>query len=118
MLKGELSTDKKKDVDLLYQKVGCYNDNTDKRDLPVRPSVTAVTQEVCVRACASRDEGFSYFGLQNGTRCFCGKRYGTYGQAKDESCNMRCRGNEEENCGGTRSNMVYFCGIGKWKVLF
>lgn len=93
--------------------MGCYQDNAIQRDLPARPSVKSVTQEVCVRECAIRDEGFSYFGLQNGTKCYCGKKYGKYGKTDDEKCNMRCKGDEDENCGGNKYNMVYFYGIGE-----
>ena len=112
-LEGKVSKNRKEDVYLLYQKVGCYQDNVRLHDLPTRLSMKAVTQELCVRECAIREEGFSYFGLQNGTKCFCGENYGKYGKAPEDKCDRRCRGNEDENCGGETYNMVYFYGIGK-----
>ncbi|CAB4020375.1 C-type mannose receptor 2 [Paramuricea clavata] len=109
---GSIAKETKNDVYLLYQKVGCYHDNVQQRDLPTRPSMKSVTQEQCVKECAIKDETFSYFGLQDGEQCFCGKSYGKYGRAKNELCNKRCRGNEDENCGGKNNNMIYFYGIG------
>lgn len=103
---------------LLYQKVGCYHDNTQQRDLPTRTSSKSVTQEQCVKECAMKDETFSYFGLQDGDKCFCGKSYGKYGQAEDGACNKRCKGNEDENCGGSNDNMIYFYGIGTYGLIY
>ena len=111
-----ISKDKKDGVYLLYQKVGCYHDNVGEHDLPTQPSMKSVTQEQCVKECAIKDEKYSYFGLQDGNKCFCGRKYGKYGQAKDEMCNKRCQGNEDENCGGTESNMIYFYGIGECRI--
>lgn len=97
---------------LLYQKVGCFQDNVHQRDFSAHPTLVAITQEKCVKECAIQDEAFAYFALQNGSKCFCGRRYGKYGRVPEEMCNKHCLGNEEENCGGENSNMIYFYGIG------
>ncbi|XP_027047022.1 uncharacterized protein LOC113674731 isoform X3 [Pocillopora damicornis] len=107
-----LPEEKKEDVLLLFQKVGCYKDENVKHDLPDKATVKSVTQEDCVRACALEEKGYSYFGLQDADKCFCGHRYGKYGKADDAQCNMPCKGNDKENCGGNATNMVYFFGLG------
>ncbi|XP_022799604.1 uncharacterized protein LOC111337536 isoform X3 [Stylophora pistillata] len=107
-----LPDEKKEDVLLLFQKVGCFKDENVKHDLPDRATVKSVTQEDCVRACALEEKGYSYFGLQDADKCFCGHRYGKYGKADDAQCNMPCKGNDKENCGGNATNMVYFFGLG------
>lgn len=99
---------------LLFQKVGCYKDEVVKHDLPDRAIVKSVTQEDCVRSCALEEKGYSYFGLQDADKCFCGHRYGKYGKADEALCNMPCKGNDKENCGGNSTNMVYFFGLGKF----
>lgn len=113
LISGNTPKEKNDDEYLLYQKVGCYHDNVEQRDLPIHPSLKSVTQEQCVKECAMNDETLSYFGLQDGDKCFCGKTYGKYGRAKDDTCSQRCSGNENENCGGKNNNMVYFYGIGE-----
>lgn len=105
--------EKKEDVLLLFQKVGCFKDEVVKHDLPDRATVKSVTQEDCVRSCALEEKGYSYFGLQDADKCFCGHRYGKYGKADEALCNMPCKGNDKENCGGNSTNMVYFFGLGK-----
>lgn len=107
-----LPEEKKEDVLLLFQKVGCYKDEIVKHDLPDRATVKSVTQEDCVRSCALEEKGYSYFGLQDADKCFCGHRYGKYGKADEALCNMPCKGNDKENCGGNSTNMVYFFGLG------
>ena len=101
---------------LLFQKVGCYKDEIVKHDLPDRATVKSVTQEDCVRSCALEEKGYSYFGLQDADKCFCGHRYGKYGKADEALCNMPCKGNDKENCGGNSTNMVYFFGLGKFLI--
>lgn len=106
--------EKKQDVLLLFQKVGCYKDEILKHDLPDQATVKSVTQEDCVRSCAMEEKGYSYFGLQNADVCYCGHRYGKYGKADEALCNMPCKGNDKENCGGNSTNMVYFFGLGNY----
>lgn len=71
------------------------------------------------------DKSFSYFGLQNGTSCYCGKDHGKYGKLSDSACNITCNGDEAEKCGGAQANNIFFYGLGKaslhkevpWKLL-
>ena len=108
-----LAEDEREDVFLLYQKLGCYKDNTKRHDLPNPVQIKAITQEECARACALQDKGFAYFGLQNGKDCFCGKNYGKYGKLDNKLCTKACDGNAMESCGGDSANQVFFFGLGE-----
>jgi len=48
-----------------------------------------------------RDEGYSYFGTEYSTECYCddGLRPNT-GPLPDSDCSMTCAGNPSETCGG------------------
>lgn len=108
----QMREEKKEDVLLLFQKLGCFKDETTRHDIPNQVIMKSVSQEDCARACALKEQGYSYFGLQNSNQCYCGHSYGRYGRSDDSSCNLRCNGNNDENCGGNKTNMVYFFGLG------
>ena len=98
---------------LLFQKIGCYKDESATHDLPTAVTVKSVTQEDCARACALQEKAFSYFGLQDADQCYCGHGYGKFGKADEGLCDKPCQGNKAENCGGKDTNMVYFFGLGE-----
>lgn len=115
---GTKSDESKEDISLLYQKLGCYKDDSSNHDLKTKVDLKRATQEDCAKTCAMTDKSFSYFGLQNGTSCYCGKDHGKYGKLSDEACNITCNGNEAEKCGGAEANNVFFYGLGKLLFLF
>ncbi len=85
--------------------LGCFAD-TKARDLPAGfMSAGNMTPELCENHC--RAEGFSYAGAQYGSQCFCGNSYGRYGQLPAGRCNVPCKGNPGEKCGGSWANNVY-----------
>ncbi|XP_057314445.1 uncharacterized protein LOC130655679 isoform X2 [Hydractinia symbiolongicarpus] len=104
--------DNKEDISLLYQKLGCFKDDATHPDLKTKVNIKKATQEECVKACALEDKSFSYFGLQNGSSCYCGKDYGKYGKLSDDACSAKCEGNKEESCGGQQANNIFFFGLG------
>lgn len=106
------SDESKEDISLLYQKLGCFKDDPSNHDLKTKIDLKRTTQEDCAKACAMKDKSFSYFGLQNGSSCFCGNDHGKYGKLADNACNITCDGNEAENCGGQDANNVFFYGLG------
>lgn len=53
------------------------------------------------------EPGFSYFGVQFGMECRCGRSYGRHGAEASDKCNMPCGGNPAQNCGGELANDVY-----------
>jgi hypothetical protein len=50
---------------------------------------------------------FRYFGLQDGTNCFCGEAFGSQGAAAAADCGMPCPGEPGTQCGGADRNSVY-----------
>ena len=71
-----------------------------------------------MRACALEDKSFAYFGMQDGKECFCGKKYGKYGKLSDGECNLKCKGNSEQSCGGRNVNNIFFFGLGNsWNFI-
>ena len=53
-------------------------------------------------------QGYLYAGVQFGSQCFCGNEYDKYGEASN--CNMECRGDKKQLCGGVWANQVYQAG--------
>lgn len=88
--------------------LGCFRDNGESRDLKgywfEHGSITA---EKCMNTC--KEKGYRYAGTQFGWYCFCGNSYGAYGKANN--CNVPCRGDRGEICGGSWANSVYSVGI-------
>jgi hypothetical protein len=89
--------------------LGCFRDRGDPggtkgRDLDgIFWSDSQMTTEKCVQRCESG--GYKYAGTQYSSQCFCGNSYGRYGKASN--CNMPCKGDANQKCGGTWANLVY-----------
>uniref|UniRef100_A0A1I8JE97 WSC domain-containing protein n=1 Tax=Macrostomum lignano TaxID=282301 RepID=A0A1I8JE97_9PLAT len=94
--------------------LGCFRDNS-KRDLPlVHGAGHRTTKAYCLKYCKSR--GYRYFGLQAGSACTCGNKYGSFGRVNAKQCRTRCRGDKRRTCGGSWRNSVYSTGIGSKPV--
>lgn len=85
--------------------VGCFRDRKPGRDLPKQFTKYEMTPEWCVGKC--KLAGFSYAGLQYGYLCFCGNKYGKYGQVDDAECSSLCFGDKTRNCGAFWHNSVF-----------
>jgi len=83
--------------------VGCFTDSSDRDLWAASNSSHVISQETCSEFCSNYYT--PYFGLQNGTECFCGYSYGSYGPST--SCTVKCAGNPSETCGGVNANSVY-----------
>jgi len=83
--------------------MGCYKDNGNRDINGYHFSNAGMSKQMCVNECSKR--GFMYAATQYSSHCFCGNSYGRYGQASN--CNMKCSGNNRENCGGSWANWVY-----------
>ncbi len=60
----------------------------------------------CVQACFN--DGYQYAGTKNSTECWCGNNTGNHGvDTYTNGCNMPCRGNAGEMCGGLGHSSVY-----------
>jgi len=94
-----------KKAESMFKFKGCYKD-TGSRDLPKYIGALANNMaSVCGARCNSK--GYKYFGMQVGTQCFCGNKFGRYG--KSNNCKSTCKGNkgEKNKCGGGWANSVY-----------
>eukprot|EP00775_Hariotina_reticulata_P011532 gene11532-11675_t len=85
--------------------MGCYGDTND-RAFPAWLINGIVTVASCTKA--AQDQGYRYFGLQNGEACFGGNDWASvtkYGPRSN--CNVSCNGNISEICGGYYAVSVY-----------
>ena len=89
--------------------VGCYNDKND-RDLDGDIQNGYFTPSTCMARC--RALRFKYAGVQATDWCLCGDSYGKYGEAYN--CNLDCKADSKQTCGGHWANNVYTSGYGKF----
>ncbi|KAK0636226.1 WSC domain-containing protein [Bombardia bombarda] len=85
---------------------GCRTDSTASRTLAGRNvgASNVNTIESCMAACV----GFTYFGTEYGTECFCGNALGSSSAvALESSCSYTCAGDPSELCGGSSRISVY-----------
>ncbi|BFZ57336.1 hypothetical protein PYCC9005_004388 [Savitreella phatthalungensis] len=82
--------------------LGCYADNPNWRAMQTVVKGFEMTPEVCQLYCASR--GYSIFGLQFSTECWCSSSVPS--QGKSNSCDMQCSGSSAI-CGGKNALSVY-----------
>lgn len=94
------------------REIGCFPDNANADPVGTRGhdldgavfKDSAMTVSKCLQLCSI--QGFKYAGLQNGSWCFCGNRYGQY-KAGSASCTTKCAGNQKSICGGKMANSVW-----------
>ncbi|KAM7203124.1 WSC domain containing protein [Rhypophila sp. PSN 637] len=93
--------------DFLYQ--GCFTDNNDDRVLSGKVVLDgAMTVELCESSCA----GYSWFGVEYGSQCYCGTFLKSSAQKRIESeCSMVCGGDSIEKCGTANHLNVYSTGV-------
>ncbi len=82
---------------------GCYTDDA-KRALPTLLLSSGATVEACIAA--AKAANLPYAGVQYGGECFGGNTLG-YTLVANSDCNMPCRANRGEICGGSWRNSVY-----------
>lgn len=88
-----------------YNYSGCYTEATGARALAAKATAnTDMTLETCASFCS----GYTYFGLEYGSECYCGNSFGT-GSVKtvDGECSMNCPGNTTQICGAGGRLTVY-----------
>ncbi|QIW95400.1 hypothetical protein AMS68_000918 [Peltaster fructicola] len=86
---------------------GCYNDTVGTRTLnTAQYGLGDLNVENCTAACFKN--GFSLAGMEYGNECYCDNSYQNYGApATDGRCNMPCKGNANETCGGPNGLSVF-----------
>ncbi|KAJ4390907.1 Cell wall integrity and stress response component 2 [Gnomoniopsis smithogilvyi] len=98
------------DLDSAWKPEACYQDlDANHRLLPFQPRhgielERMRTVEGCISAC--QGHGYDYAGLENGAECWCGGECPP-DRLKGGQCNMRCKGNGKQFCGGQHSLLVY-----------
>ncbi|KJZ74107.1 hypothetical protein HIM_06556 [Hirsutella minnesotensis 3608] len=92
-----------------YVSLGCYTDDSSQgRTLsyPVKLDEANLSTKQCLAAC--QKQGFPLAGTEFGGECWCGVVLG-YNTAKvdDKECNMPCKGDSADTCGGRARLNVY-----------
>lgn len=78
-----------------FNRVGLYN-------------LVPLAESICI--CLSAHvlfPGFKFMGLQKGSQCFCGNKFGKKPKKPEVECGMKCQGNDEQICGGNLRNSIY-----------
>ncbi|KAF1961350.1 WSC-domain-containing protein, partial [Byssothecium circinans] len=107
----------KGDDGLTTRYAGCWKEGTGSRVLPVGVDVPGGTNAVSVKSCTDtcRKRGFLYAGVEYASECFCGASVAfrpiphdeVTGLPEETGCNMPCKGNPSEFCGGANRLNVY-----------
>ncbi|XP_058707109.1 sialate:O-sulfotransferase 2 [Poecile atricapillus] len=86
--------------------IGCYEDNTRQRTLRGMSffDYKKMTVFRCQDNCAER--GYLYAGLEFGAECYCGHKIQA-ANASESECNMECKGERSNTCGGINRLSVY-----------
>jgi hypothetical protein len=88
-----------------YTYLECRPDDIEDRALDDQyfPSKN-MTIEYCARSCA----GYTYFGLEHASECFCGDELNSKNEiVSDVKCGLRCAGNSNQLCGGDGTLSLY-----------
>ncbi|KAK3378034.1 WSC domain-containing protein [Podospora didyma] len=89
-----------------YVYAGCRTDTTAARALGGKTVGAATTRTI--ESCAAACSGFTYFGVEYGTECFCGNTINAASAvALESSCSYTCGGDPTELCGGSSRISVY-----------
>jgi hypothetical protein len=106
--------------------IGCDRDSTEasNRDLnitfsrgseldggdfsPIQPLTFPGADVMTPALCSAICTGFKFFGVQDGSNCFCGNDYGNQGgKAPEGDCDSPCPGDSSAMCGGPFRNSIY-----------
>ncbi|CAG0885632.1 unnamed protein product [Cyprideis torosa] len=96
-------------ADQYLEPAGCYLENTSTPDLNASVHInSAMTVKACVSRC--KEMYYKVAGLQNGNFCSCGSSFGSFGPGE---CLIPCLGDNNEICGGSNANSIYFTGFNR-----
>nr|XP_020450127.1 WSC domain-containing protein 2 [Monopterus albus] len=92
--------------------IGCYVDDTQKRALKGISffDYKRMTVFRCQDNCAER--GYMYAGLEFGAECYCGHKIQAP-SASESECNMECKGEKSNLCGGANRLSIYRLELGQ-----
>ena len=82
-----------------WKAVGCYSDNLNPRSLGFNGWWgVPVTSSGCANFC--NNQGYTFAGTENAGQCFCGDELVQSTQQPSSDCNMACKGDASQICGG------------------
>ncbi|KAL7410783.1 glycosyl hydrolase family 71-domain-containing protein [Mrakia frigida] len=85
-----------------WKPLGCYVDSSSLSGY--KDQTATNTPATCIATCLSK--GFSYAGVEYGAQCFCGNTL-TASTAPSTDCNVACRGDAKQICGGAYRLNIY-----------
>lgn len=89
-----------------FKYVGCYKDQSDRViSGKILPNIGQVSNTACVDYCSSK--GFSVAGSEYGGECYCGNSLNVVEKLDDAKCNMACKGDGSQKCGGDWALSVF-----------
>jgi WSC domain len=99
-----------------WSSAGCYVDSVDKRTLSVPFELPADAGEMTIEGCTAlcQSEGFKIAGLEYAGECYCDNSIRNGGSLETDTttgCNMACKGDPDEICGGSNRLSVYTFGV-------
>ena len=83
----------------------CIQDFPESRILSHKFSDDPMTIMKCQDICTSGY--YQFYGLENGTDCYCGYHVYPYEKLPDSDCNIPCPGKADENCGGKSAMNIF-----------
>ena len=90
-----------------YGYQGCYTDNVPQRVLSGKNTAdAAMTLEKCAAFCSK--SGYSWFGVEYSSECYCGTNLDTLSvPSRESTCDAKCSGDASQQCGGANLLNVY-----------
>ncbi|PHH72353.1 hypothetical protein CDD82_6023 [Ophiocordyceps australis] len=88
--------------------MGCHSEGAEGRALGHGVNTVAgdnMTVARCLSACGT--DGYVLAGVEYGGECYCGQGLSKGAAPADSGCDIRCRGNSSEYCGGARRLSLY-----------
>ncbi|KAI9818427.1 MAG: hypothetical protein M1827_000486 [Pycnora praestabilis] len=94
-------------VDGTWEFVGCASDSGNTRALsgPALTNSTSMTTEMCMAYCTA--QGYQLAGTEYASQCYCGSSLSSSSSLNQTGCNMVCKGNNTQWCGGPSLLSVY-----------
>jgi hypothetical protein len=91
-----------------WKSLECYTDGVSARTLPINAGHLGGDSGLTVALCAQACSGYAYFGVEYAGECYCGNSILNGGaSALPSGCDMPCKGNPGEFCGGSNRLNLY-----------
>ncbi|CCC06458.1 hypothetical protein SMACR_04850 [Sordaria macrospora] len=95
------------DLPGVWEYDGCYTEVDRTIGAAAYADDEDMTNEACISFCTAR--GFQYAGTQYAQECYCGESIASTAlKLEDSQCNMACKGNATEPCGGPSKLSIFY----------